>query len=117
MKSKYQDLIVRQKAIVLAEKIYETTKEYPKEEVYWLTSQMRRAVVSISSNIAEWSLRNTDKEFGSFLYNARWSAAELETQIILSGKLGFLKEERIEKLLDVVNEILKMLSWLIATLK
>ncbi|MFA5748364.1 MAG: four helix bundle protein [Candidatus Absconditabacterales bacterium] len=75
MKSKYQDLFVWQKAILLTEKIYEITKQYPKDETYGLVSQMRKSAVSIPSNIAEGSLRNTDKEFGSFLYNARGSAA------------------------------------------
>ena len=117
MKSKYQDLFVWQKAIALAENIYKITKWYPKEEAYWLVSQMRRAVVSISSNIAEWSLRNTDKEFWAFLYNARWSAAELETQIILSIKLWFIEEKDMEVTLVNINEILKMLSSLIRSLK
>ena len=101
---------------MLAEKIYEITQKYPKEEIYWLVSQMRRAVVSISSNIAEWSLRNTDKEFWSFLYNARWSAAELETQIILSERLWFITTQESEIVLVNVNETLKMLSSLIKSL-
>lgn len=88
--SEYQKLEAWQMAMALAEAVYKTTRTFPKEEVYGLTSQIRRAVVSIPSNIAEGAARASAKEFMQFLLIARGSAAELETQLLLAGKLGYL---------------------------
>lgn len=109
MQSRYQDLIVWQKAMDLAEEIYRITKTFPQEERYALTDQMRRSAVSIPSNIAEGSKRGT-KEFCQFLRTAQGSGAELETQILLSYRFGYISEEQTQKLQSQILEILKMLS-------
>lgn len=91
----FKQLIVWQKAIKLVKEIYNVTDEFPKEELYGLTSQMRRAAVAIPSNIAEGKKRRTKKDFLQFLRVADGSAAELETQIIIARSLfpniNFLK--------------------------
>lgn len=84
----YRDLVVWQKGMDLVEGVYRVTKAFPKDEVYGLTSQIRRAVVSIPSNIAEGQSRMTSGEFIHFLGIARGSLAELETQIILAQRLS-----------------------------
>lgn len=117
MKSNYQKLTVWQKAMDLAETIYTITKKFPASELYVLTSQMRRCSVSIPSNIAEGNQRNFTKIHTNFLYIAKWSASELETQIILSQRLWFITKAEEESLLNNIWEILKMLAWLIATIK
>jgi four helix bundle protein len=76
----------------LAKELYQLTSKFPKEELYGLTSQIRRAAVSVPSNIAEGAARNSDKEFIQFLYVSLGSLAEIETQIILAKELGFLSE-------------------------
>lgn len=116
MSSNYQTLTVRQKSIELTKEIYELTKKFPSSEMYGIVNQMRRCAVSIASNIAEWNQRNTYKEHINFLYIAKWSSAELETQIIISHELWFITEqEKIDKL-NKIQEILKMLSGFISTL-
>lgn len=111
MKKSYKDLIVWQKSRILVKKIYEVTRSFPKEEIYSLVDQMKRASISIPSNIAEWNSRNTLKEQYQFFSIARGSCSELETQIILATDLWFIRENEI--LLDEIEEIGKMLSWLI----
>lgn len=88
MKS-HKDLDVWKMAMELAEQVYKVIKAFPKEEVYGLTSQTKRAVVSVPSNIAEGAARNSKKEFMQFLYVALGSNAELETQLLLAGRLGY----------------------------
>lgn len=112
----YQDLIVWQKSLEFTIAIYNSTKVFPKEETYGLISQMRRAAVSISSNIAEGQTRHTVKQFFQFLSIARSSLSELETQIILSYRLNYLNENQKKELLDSAEEIGKMLSSLMKTL-
>ena len=93
----HKDLDIWKLGIELVEKVYKTTAKYPKEEVYGLTNQMRRASVSIPSNISEGAARSSKKEFIQFLYVALGSLAELETQTIISEKLGYLQnDERME---------------------
>ena len=113
----YQDLIVWQKAMELAEKVYIVTKKLPKEEIYSLTNQMRRAVVSIPSNIAEGHSRNSKKEFIQFLSIARGSKAELETQVLLCVKICYLCEADILEIMLLLQEIGKMLFALINKLR
>src|SRR5580704_883837 len=86
----YRDLIVWQKSLELAEAVYTATKSFPKEEIYGLTSQMRRAAVSVASNIAEGHSRQTRGEFLQFLGMSRGSLAELQTQAILAARLDLL---------------------------
>ena len=89
----YQDLIVWQKAIDLVVQVYATTRTFPKDELYGLNSQMRRAAVSVPSNIAEGHSRASTGEFKQFLGHARGSLAELETQLTIAAKLGYLSTE------------------------
>lgn len=113
----YRDLLVWQKSMDLAKLIYEHTSSFPKEEMYGLISQMRRAAVSISANIAEGQARNSTGEFRQFLGIAKGSLSELETLIILSQSLGFLILEKSEALLNLTAEINKMLNGLLKSLK
>jgi len=111
----YKELAVWQKGISLVLVIYETIQKFPKDERYALAYQMKRAAISIPSNIAEGASRNTTKEFVQFLYIALGSASELETQLIIAEKLGYMKIEQI-----VYSEIMiirKMLNALITSLK
>lgn len=105
---KYQDLKLWQKAIDLVTHIYRATAEFPKEEKYGLTSQMRRSAVSIASNIAEGAGRNHDKEFIQFLSIANGSCYELETQIIVANKLDLISKELSDNLCSELIEIQKM---------
>ena len=111
----HKDLDAWKKSIDLVEYFYKKTKEFPKEEVYSLTSQIRRSVISIPSNIAEGAARNSKKEFIQFLYIALGSAAELETQIIIAERLGYLVDSLAA--LNSLNDIKKMLVGLISYLK
>lgn len=114
---KYEDLIVWQKSMDMVEAVYILTKEFPKDEVYGLSSQMRRAVVSIPSNIAEGSRRNTDKDFCHFLNMAFGSGAELETQLKISKRLGYSNSKKYEYTESLLDEIMKMLNSLIVKLR
>lgn len=108
----YRDLRVWQLAMDLAEDVYKLCALFPRQEIYGLTSQLQRAAVSIPSNIAEGQARNTSKEFGHFLGIARGSLAELETQIMLAQRLGYLTVDSTSLLLEKAEEIGKMLSGL-----
>jgi four helix bundle protein len=101
----YKDLFVYQKAFALCIKIYKFTDGFPKSELYGLTSQMRRASVSIPSNIAEGHRRRSRKEFVQFLSISLGSCAELETQINISISLGFLSSENGNELLKDMGEV------------
>ena len=96
----HKDLDIWKLGIELVEKVYEMTAEFPKEEIYGLTNQMRRATVSIPSNISEGAARSSKKEFIQFLYIALGSLAELETQAIISEKLGYLKNHQLMELIE-----------------
>lgn len=113
----YKDLIVWQKSIALVTEVYELVKLFPREEIYALSNQIRRASVSVPSNIAEGHNRNSDKEFVQFLYIARGSLGELETQLIIAEKLNYAKKEYVDKLLNDCYEIGKMLNSLINKIK
>jgi len=113
----HKELIVWQKGIELVKVIYKITSSFPLSEQFGLTSQIRRSVVSIPSNIAEGCGRNSDKELLQFLYIALGSASELETQIIISAELNFLQKEKSEEILVSLTEIIKMLSGLIKSIK
>ena len=112
MKS-HKDLIVWQKSMDHVAAIYVATKAFPNEELFGIVSQMRRAAVSIPSNIAEGYGRLYDKETVKFLSNALGSASELETQLIISKDLGYLSIEDFQKLINQIEEIIRMLSALI----
>jgi four helix bundle protein len=85
------------------------TGRFPKEEIYGLTSQLRRAVISISSNIAEGCGRRTSKDFVGFLYNAMGSVREVESQLMFVEKLGYLEDGELRKLLNDLDRLGKML--------
>ena len=108
------DLDVWKKSIQFVKKIYKITSKFPDAEKYGLTNQMRRCAVSIPSNIAEGAGRNSKKEFKQFLYISLGSISELETQLIISTELSYLKGK---SLLEELNEIRKMLFGLIKSIK
>lgn len=117
MQSSYQNLKVWQKSTDLVIEIYQITKNFPKEEIYGITSQIRRCAVSIPSNIAEGSQRSTQKDFKHFLFITKGSAAELETQLLIANKLEYIDKDIFDKLkLDLI-EIRKMLSGLMSRLQ
>jgi four helix bundle protein len=101
----YQDLIGWKKSMVLVGGIYRCTQSFPKEEIYGLTSQLRRAAVSIPSNIAEGQGRLSRGEFKQFLGHAKGSVFEVETQLLIARDLGYLSEVTTKTLVDQVKEI------------
>lgn len=107
--SSYKDLIVWKKALNVVSDIYRLTSSFPKEEMYGLTSQMRRSALSIPSNIAEGAARKQRKEYHYFVRVAYGSCAELETQIEISKRLGFLSIEKMQEIEDVLQEVMRML--------
>lgn len=113
----YRELEVWKKAINLVVEIYNATKTFPKEEVYVLSSQIHKASISISANIAEGWGRGTKKEYLQFLKISRGSLMELETHLILSQKLKYTTQEHAENLLNKTQEIGKMLNGLINSLE
>ncbi|OGH90589.1 MAG: hypothetical protein A2479_03180 [Candidatus Magasanikbacteria bacterium RIFOXYC2_FULL_39_8] len=106
----YKDLIVWQKSMDLAVEIYRLTEDFPKTEMYGLTSQMRRSVISIASNIAEGKTRGTKRDYRSFVVIAFASGAELETQIELAKRLFFDQNFNFEKIDLLLGEIMRMLN-------
>lgn len=112
----YRDLIVWQKAMALARYAYAQTVALPKSEAYGLLTQIRRAAVSIPSNIAEGHGRLTDLQFRHFLGNARGSVYELRTQFELAGDLGYLEQKLVRQLMDQSSEVARLLNGLISSL-
>jgi four helix bundle protein len=112
--SSFRDLIIWQKGIAIAKGVYAITKSLPKDEIFGLTSQMRRSAVSISSNIAEGRGRSTRKDFVSFLHIAQGSLFELETQLLLAKELYEIDSKN---LLKMIEEEQKMISGMIKKLK
>lgn len=114
----HKDLIVWKKSIFLVKRIYEETRNFPKEEVMGITSQMRRSSLSVPSNIAEGFGRDSDKELLHFLYIALGSASELDTQIIICKELNlFVNLNVYLELYNLNNEIIRMLTALINSRK
>jgi len=116
MAKSFRELRVWNKAIDLTAMVYELTAEFPKSEVYGLSSQMRRAAVSIASNIAEGSARGTKKDFRQFVTIARGSNCELQTQMAIAERLSFGNREKIEEAERLSHDIGQMLSGLAAFL-
>ena len=114
--SSYKELIVWQKAVDLVTEIYTATSKFPREEVFGLTSQLRRCAVSVPSNIAEGQGRATKGEFIQFLSHARGSLFELETQLCIAGKLGYLSPERAQGLAVRAEEVARILNGLLTSL-
>lgn len=113
----YKDLIVWQRSMELVVEIYKLTNLFPKSELYGIVSQMRRAAISIPSNIAEGKQRGTKKDYCHFLIMAFGSGAELETQMEISKRLNYCKKEDCAIIDGLLNEVVKMLNKLISTLK
>ena len=105
----YKDLLIWQKRMVLAKFVYKLSARFPVDERYGLISQVRRAAVSVPSNIAEGQARHTTKEFLQFLSHAQGSLAEVETQLMLSVDLGFARQEGVAEGLREIDEIQKMI--------
>jgi len=112
----YKQLNVWQNAVDFAENIYTCTRDFPQEEKFGLIAQIRRAAISIASNIAEGSCRNTAKEFAHFIGVSSGSVAEVETQLIIANRLGFISNETLDSLLEKGTEIMKKLWKLRASL-
>jgi four helix bundle protein len=117
MLKNYKELKVWQKSYQLCLKIYKETKKYPKIEVYGLTSQMRRAALSIPCNIAEGYGRKTTADYLRFLYMSYGSTCELETQILLPGDLRYLRAKSLSELQRDIGEVERMLKALIKSLE
>ncbi|MDR6488721.1 four helix bundle protein [Chryseobacterium vietnamense] len=113
----FKELLVWQRSIDFVTEIYRTTEAFPKDEIYGLTSQIRRAAVSIPSNIAEGNSRRSKPDYVQFLKISRGSCAEVETQLIISKNLKFLNENEHLKVNEKIIEISKMLNGLINSLQ
>ena len=113
MSGSNREIKVWQKAIELVADIYSCTRSFPREELYGLAGQLRRAAVSIASNIAEGKGRRTDREFLQFLHHARGSVFEVETQLTIASRLGYMPEAEVLRGGDSASEIARMLNGLI----
>jgi four helix bundle protein len=113
----YRDLEVWRRGIDLVERVYKLTQSFPPEEKYGLTSQLRRAAVAISSNIAEGWGRDSTKDYVHFVRIARSSLLEIETQLIIAHRLGYLNEDALKALLQETEAESKMLLSLIRSLR
>jgi len=114
---KYKDLIVWQKARAFVTEIYRATELFPKSEIYGLTSQLRRAAVSVPSNIAEGQGRLTKGEFCHFLGQARGSLLEVETQLSIAVDLEYMKDNEFRKIEGLSSEVQRLLSGLIDSMR
>ena len=112
----FKDLKIWQESVELVEKIYKITKEFPKEELYSIVNQIRRSAVSLPSNIAEGFMRYHNKEFKQFLFIALASSAELETQLIISNKLKYITEQKLDELSESIDKLNRMIMTLIKRL-
>ena len=113
----FKDLIIWNQGIELAVKTYELTRQLPREEIYGLSSQIKRAVVSISSNIAEGCSRETNKDFRKFLRISLGSSFELETDLIIAERLGFIRSVDVRNLLTDLHVEQRQLNTLISRTK
>ncbi|MBZ5706903.1 MAG: four helix bundle protein [Acidobacteriia bacterium] len=117
MSHSYKDLIVWQRARALASAIYQITESFPRSEVYGLTSQLRRAAVSVVSNIAEGQGRLTKGEFQQFLGHARGSLLEMETQLLIAVDLTYLSHEEFRQVEPRIAEVRRLLNGLLESLR
>ncbi len=115
--SDYESLDVWRKSMNLAEEIYKLTAKFPKTEIYALSDQMKRAAVSIPSNISEGQARKTDKDIAKFLYIARGSKAELETQLHLAVRLGFVTVNDAENAFLLLKDVGMMINGFLRRVK
>lgn len=115
MKRKHHELRAWQEAITLVKDIYQITASFPKDEIYALTSQMRRAAISVPSNIAEGAARTGDKEFLQFLSISRGSLSELETQLIIAKELGYM--QALDDIMPKIDGLFGLLGGLMKSLR
>ena len=113
----YKDLMIWQRSIELVVSIYEVLKKFPRIEDYNLTSQIRRAAVSIPANIAEGFGRRTKKDYAQFLNISRGSLYELETHLILASRFGYITDDELRKFADEISQIGKMTNAFITKLE
>lgn len=113
----YRDLIVWQKSMSLVVKIYELTEKFPKSEIYGLTSQIRRAAVSVPSNISEGRRRSSRKDFRNFLVIAYGSGSELETQIEIAKRLKFVTDSDCGEVDGLLSKVMRMLNKMLSGLR
>lgn len=114
-KMNHKDMEVWKESIGLVKEIYKVTRKFPKEETYGLTNQLRRAAISVPSNVAEGAARDSDKEFVRFLYISLGSLSEVETQVIIARELNYV--EKIDIITSQVVKVKKLLLGLIKYLK
>jgi four helix bundle protein len=112
----YRELIAWQRAMDLAVAVYEATKAFPHHEQFGLTGQVRRAAVSIPSNVAEGQGRGSTKEFVNFLRIAAGSLQETETQLLLAHRLGYLDARQLQPLLELADEVSRIINGLMRSL-
>ncbi|MFH1856588.1 MAG: four helix bundle protein [Candidatus Omnitrophota bacterium] len=112
----FKDLKIWQESMEIVEEIYKVTKDFPKNEIYGIITQLRRSAVSIPSNIAEGFMRQYNKEFKQFLFIALGSSAEAETQLIISSKLSYITKTKNDTLLKKIERLNKMIMTLIKCL-
>ena len=117
MSSSFRDLRVWQEAMRLTAEIYRSTATFPKHEVYGLSQQIRRAAVSVPSNIAEGKGHRSDKEFSHFLFHSRGSLLELQTQLLIAEELQYLSKEESHRVLAMAERVGRALSGLINSLR
>ena len=117
MNKPHKKLDAWKEAIELTVEIYRLTEELPEQEKFGLVAQMRRCAVSIASNIAEGAARNTNKEFNRFLFNARGSLSELDTQVILCKRLGYFSQDDLDLLDEDMERESKLINGLIKFLR
>jgi len=116
MGQSYRDLIAWQRAMRLVSEVYRATRKFPREELYGLTDQLRRAAVSVPSNIAEGQARFSSREFYRFLSHARGSLAEVETQLLIAEDLGYMDQRVSQSLFSTAAELGRVLNGLIASI-
>lgn len=114
--SSFRELRVWQQSMELASSVYRGTAAFPRHELFGLAQQMRRAAVSVPSNIAEGKGHRSDKDFRRFLFHARGSLMELETQILLASKLQYFSEEQAQKLQAIATQVGRSLAGLLNSL-
>lgn len=113
----FHDLVAWQKAIELVTEIYQTSQKFPKEEMFGLTGQIRRAAVSIPSNIAEGRGKSSTGEFQQFLYHARGSLAEVETQLLIAINLGYITKADVSHIVELIGRVGKLRHGLLSAIK
>ena len=117
MAGTYRELRAWKQGVDLVLQVYRETQNFPRTELYGLTDQIRRAAVSVPSNIAEGKGRSSDREFALFLSHARGSLLELETQLLIAGELGYLKKEKADELAAQTERLAKTLNALLNVVK